>query len=58
MNIQEMKQAILELSPKDRLRLMREVGPELCESMMGNPDAMGDRTDRGWNRRARARQSA
>lgn len=40
MKFEEIKKAILGLSTEDRLRLMREVGPELCESMMGNPDAM------------------
>lgn len=40
MNVEEIKKAILELSPQDRLRLMQEVGPELCESMISNPDAM------------------
>jgi hypothetical protein len=42
MKLEEIKKAILSLSPEDRLRLMQEVGPELCESMMGNPDAMGE----------------
>jgi hypothetical protein len=40
MKLEQIKKAILELSPEDRLRLMRQVGPELCESMMSNPDAM------------------
>ena len=40
MKFEEIKKAILELSPEDRLRLMREVGPELWESMMTDPDAM------------------
>ncbi len=42
MKIEEIKQAILKLSPEDRLRLMQEVGPELCESMMVNRDAMAE----------------
>jgi hypothetical protein len=40
MKFEELKKAVLELSPGDRLRLMGEAGPELCESMMSNPDAM------------------
>ena len=42
MKVEEITKAILELSPQDRLRLMRQVGPELCESVMGNPDAMAE----------------
>ena len=42
MKVEEIKKAILELSTEERMRLMREVGPELCESMMGNPDAMAE----------------
>lgn len=40
MKFEEIKNAILELSPEDRLRLMREIGPELCEFMMNDPNAM------------------
>lgn len=40
MEFEEIMKAILGLSAEDRLRLMREVGPEWCESMMSNPDAM------------------
>ncbi len=38
MKFEELKKGVLELSPNDRLRLMWEVGPKLCESMTGNPD--------------------
>jgi hypothetical protein len=40
MKLEEIKKAILKLSSEDRVRLMQEVGPELCESMMDSPDAM------------------
>ena len=42
MTLEEVKKAILDLSAEDRLRLIREVGPELCESMMSNPEAMAE----------------
>lgn len=40
MNVEQIKKAILELSRQDRLRLLQEVGPELCEAMMSAPGAM------------------
>jgi hypothetical protein len=40
MKFEEIQKAILGLSSEDRLRLMREVGPEWCESMVSSPDAM------------------
>ena len=40
MKFEDIKKALLELSPEDRRRLMQEVGPALCESMMSNPEVM------------------
>ena len=40
MKIEDIKKAILELKPEDRMRLIMDIGPELCESVMGNPDTM------------------
>lgn len=40
MTLEELKKAILALSPQDQLRLLQEVGPQLCASVMGNSDAM------------------
>ena len=44
MKIEELKKAILQLSPQDRLCLMQEVGPELCESIMRDPKAIANMT--------------
>jgi hypothetical protein len=39
-SVEEIRDAILQLTPDERARLMAEVGPELCRSMMGNPALM------------------
>jgi DNA-binding transcriptional regulator YbjK len=40
MNVETIREAILNLSPPDRARLMAEVGPELCQSVMQTPGLM------------------
>ena len=40
MRFEEIKKVVLGLSVEDRLRLMQEVGPEMCKAMMDNPEAM------------------
>lgn len=37
MKVQQLKQAILEMSTEERLDLMRQVGPELCRQIMQQP---------------------
>ncbi len=37
---EEIRDAILKLTTEERTRLMTEVGPDLCRSMMANPALM------------------
>ena len=37
MNRDEVKKAILELSPEDRFQLILEIGPELCRGIKERP---------------------
>ncbi len=37
---EEIRDAILKLTTEGRIRLMTEVGPDLCRSMMANPALM------------------
>lgn len=39
-SVEEVRDAILQLTPEQRARLMAEVGPELCRSVMANPALM------------------
>ena len=39
-SMEEIRDAILQLTPEQRARLMAEVGPDLCRSVMGNPALM------------------
>lgn len=38
--VEEIRDAILQLTPEQRARLMTEVGPDLCRSVMGAPALM------------------
>lgn len=40
MNVEEIAEAIRKLSDEDRIRLMKAVGPDLCDIMMSHPEAM------------------
>lgn len=40
MKLDDLKQAVLELSAEDKFSLALEVGPVLCESVMQQPDGM------------------
>lgn len=40
MHFEALREAIRNLTPEDRARLMSELGPELCGSIMGNPRLM------------------
>jgi hypothetical protein len=40
MTLEEIKDAIRQLPPAQQLQLMQDIGPELCESVMGRPEAM------------------
>ncbi len=37
MNRDEVKKAVLDLSPEDRFQLMLEIGPDLCRGIMERP---------------------
>jgi hypothetical protein len=39
-SVEEIRDAILQLTPGERTRLMAEIGPDLCRSVMGNPALM------------------
>ena len=39
-SVEEIRDAILQLTSEQRGRLMTEVGPDLCRSVMGNPALM------------------
>lgn len=39
-SVEEIRDAILQLTAEQRARLMREVGPDLCRSVMQNPEIM------------------
>lgn len=38
--VEEIRDAILQLTPEQRADLMTQVGPDLCRSMMGSPALM------------------
>jgi len=39
-SVSEIRKAILQLTPEQWARLMTEVGPDLCRSVMQNPEIM------------------
>jgi hypothetical protein len=39
-SVEDLRDAILQLTPGERARLMAEVGPDLCRSVMANPALM------------------
>ncbi len=39
-SVEEIRDAILQLTGEQRARLMAEVGPDLCRSVMQNPEIM------------------
>ncbi|HOL94606.1 MAG TPA: hypothetical protein PLH79_09685 [bacterium] len=40
MKREELEQAILELPPEEKIRLMKDIGPVLCDTLMSRPGAM------------------
>lgn len=42
MTIEEIRDGIQSLSPEDRMRLMMELGPEMCSFLMTSPQMMAE----------------
>lgn len=40
MTLEDLKRAILELPLEQRMALMKEIGPAMCDAAMGQPEAM------------------
>lgn len=40
MKLEDLKQEILALSSEQKLQLVKEIGPALCEAIMSQPEAM------------------
>ena len=39
-SVEDIREAILALTSQDKARLMAEVGPDLCRSVVENPESM------------------